>query len=135
MHTCVQVTLKNKEKHDEMHFKASRWLSQSQADSDTWREFPAIYPGKDPLPVVVYTVEVYTGSVPGADTDAQPYIQLNGSRGDSGQRLLFKELQGHSKPFEQSQMDVYEVEAVSLDDIQSVLLGHKAHGKGNFRCL
>ena len=34
-------------------------------------------------------VEVYTGSEPGSETEANVYLQLIGSRGDSGKRVLF----------------------------------------------
>ena len=39
--------------------------------------------------VLPYMVEVYTGSEPGSETEANVYLQLIGSRGDSGKRVLF----------------------------------------------
>lgn len=80
--------------------------------------------------VVIYTVEIHTGDLPGSDTSAQAYIQLMGTRGDSGRRLLFKDISGNKKKFQKGQMDIFEIEAVSLDDISSVILGHNGHGKG-----
>ena len=80
--------------------------------------------------VLIYTVEIYTGDLPGSATSAEAYIHLNGCRGDSGQRLLFKPLTENKKPFQEGQCDVYEIEAVSLDEIESVIIGHNGHGKG-----
>lgn len=40
--------------------------------------------------MVEYRVEVYTGEVPGADTDASVYVTIYGTRGDTGQRVLYR---------------------------------------------
>lgn len=73
---------------------------------------------------------MYTGREPGAGTKAQPYIHLTGSRGDTGRRLLFKDLTGSKRPFEAGHMAVFELQAVDLDNIEKIMLGHDGHGKG-----
>ena len=42
--------------------------------------------------VLPYVVEIYTGSEPGSDTEANVYVQLIGSRGDSGKRVLYNSI-------------------------------------------
>ena len=87
------------------------------------------------FPVIIYTVEIYTGDGPGSDTDTKPYIKLNGTRGDCGQRVLVpeKEVSGNEELFEIGQVDIFQVEAVSLDELTSVTLGHNESAKG--QCL
>ena len=82
------------------------------------------------IPVITYTIEVLTGNEPGAGTEAQPHIQVFGSRGDTGQRLLYKELTGKKKPFEQGSTGIFEIKAVDLDEIEKITVGHDGHGKG-----
>ena len=80
--------------------------------------------------VIKYRVEVYTASEPGADTEAELFIQLFGSRGDSGKRVLFNCL-NNKTPFQGGQMDLFEIEAVELQEIEKVVVGHEEKGKGN----
>ena len=54
---------------------------------------------------------------------------MHGSRGDSGRRVLYHS-QAHDKKFRNGQCDVFEIEAVSLDDIQQIDIGHENKGKG-----
>ena len=79
--------------------------------------------------MLTYTVEVYTGSEPGAETDGPVFLHMHGSRGDSGRRVLYHS-QAHDKKFRNGQCDVFEIEAVSLDDIQQIDIGHENKGKG-----
>lgn len=41
-------------------------------------------------PVVLYSVQIFTGNVPGAGTDAKVYITIYGDLGDTGERYLGK---------------------------------------------
>jgi len=81
------------------------------------------------LSVVTYTVEVYTGSKPGADTEASIYIELYGKRGDSGRRILYSSKNNDVK-FQGGQVDVFSLEAVDLDGVEKVVIGHSESGKG-----
>lgn len=46
--------------------------------------FPCAYP------VVLYSVQIFTGNIPGAGTDAKVYITIYGDLGDTGERYLGK---------------------------------------------
>ena len=80
------------------------------------------------LSVVVYTIETQTGSRPGAETEVDLYIKLIGRRGDSGKRLLYKS-QNDTK-FQSGQSDVFKLEAVTLEEVTQVWLGHSEKAKG-----
>ena len=88
------------------------------------------------IAVIKYKVEVYTGNEPGADTEAELFIHLFGSHGDSGKRVLFNCL-NNKTPFQGGQMDLFEVEAVELQEIEKVVIGHEEKGKGNlsYNCI
>ena len=75
-------------------------------------------------------MEVYTASEPGADTEAELFIHLFGSHGDSGKRVLFNCL-NNKTAFQVGQMDLFEIEAVELQEIEKVVMGHEEKGKGN----
>ncbi len=84
-----------------------------------------------PLPAVIrYRVEVHTADEPGADTEASLFIQLFGSGGDSGRRLLFHSLNHPDDALQAGQMDLFEVEAVTLETMQKIIIGHEETGKG-----
>lgn len=72
---------------------------------------------------------MYTGSEPGSDTEAALWIHLFGTRGDSGKRTLYKAKNNDTK-FQEGQVDIFVVEAVSLDEVNKVIIGHDAKGKG-----
>ena len=82
------------------------------------------------MTVIKYTIEVYTANEPGADTEAELFVQLFGSHGDSGKRVLYNCL-NNKNPFQEGQMDVFKVEAVELQEIEKVVMGHEEKGKGN----
>ena len=80
---------------------------------------------------IKYKIQVFTGKEPNAepDSEARFYIQLYGSRGDSGRRWLFKSL-NHDEWFLPNQVDEFEIEAVSLDEIKEVKMGHDTEDTG-----
>ena len=78
--------------------------------------------------MVTYILEVHTGEEEGGDTDARCYIQLYGTRGDTGARALAHSNQ--PRPCRRGQTDIYRVDAVSLDQVNKVLLGHDGKEKG-----
>ena len=81
--------------------------------------------------VIVYLVEVSTGTEPGADTDAHVWLQLIGRRGDSGRRRLHKPRPpGPAHPFQSGQTDTFLVEAVHLEEVTAVRVGHDGQGHG-----
>jgi len=55
--------------------------------------------------VLTYHVEVYTGNLPDAGTDANVHLMLVGERGDTGHRRLLKSLSNNlSRPFQLGQV-------------------------------
>ena len=77
-----------------------------------------------------YIVEIYTGNEPGSDTESNVFVQLIGKRGDSGKRVLFNSIS--DLKFQQGQCDVFRIEAVTLDEVTQVVVGHDGHGKGKW---
>ena len=78
--------------------------------------------------MVTYIVEIYTGTVAGSDTKANAYIQIIGSSGDTGCRALSESK--NQTMFLSGQQDVFEIEAESLGNLQTVVLGHDGRNKG-----
>jgi len=54
--------------------------------------------------VYTYVVEVYTGELENAGTDANVYLMLVGRRGDTGHRKLLKSLGFTEKKFQPRQV-------------------------------
>ncbi|NWS70747.1 LOXH1 protein, partial [Crotophaga sulcirostris] len=82
------------------------------------------------LLVLVYEVHVYTGAKPGAETDSNVYINLIGTKGDAGKRKLHTSKNNNVK-FRYGQMDIFCIKAVSLGDLEKVLISHDGAGPGN----
>lgn len=71
--------------HDRYIFPCSRWLSKKEEDKQIVRELPAQGPGiKQPLRVMKYMIDVYTGKPMNAGTDANVFINIFGEVGDTG---------------------------------------------------
>ncbi|KAM9025480.1 oxygen-regulated protein 1 [Ara ararauna] len=106
------------------------WLAEDKGEGDTWREVTIRNSAKELLPVLVYEVHVYTGAKPGAETDSNVYINLTGTRGDTGKRKLHRSKNNNVK-FRHGQMDIFCIKAVSLGDLEKVLISHDGAGPGN----
>uniref|UniRef100_A0A4X2KD29 Oxygen-regulated protein 1 n=1 Tax=Vombatus ursinus TaxID=29139 RepID=A0A4X2KD29_VOMUR len=106
------------------------WITENEDDGDTCKEIAINRPKKKPLPLVAYEIHVYTGSKLGAETDANVLINLIGTRGDSGKRKLHQSKNNKVK-FQQAQVDIFVVRAVSLGDLKKVLISHDGAGPGN----
>ena len=86
------------------------------------------------LPLVsvhTYQVRVQTSDVSGAGTDADVYVKLCGTRGDTGKRHLKSSLRGRSNKFESGGVEKFEVLAVALGDVERVVVGHDGDGFGS----
>ena len=62
-------------------------------------------------------------------TDAHVYLELYGARGDTGRRRLLKSLTPGNK-FETGKRDAFLIEAVNLDELERVVVGHDGKGFG-----
>ncbi|KAM6444396.1 oxygen-regulated protein 1 [Rhynochetos jubatus] len=106
------------------------WLAEDKGEGDTWREVAVRNPTKELLPLLVYEVHVYTGAKLGAETDSNVYINLIGTRGDAGKRKLHRSKNNNVK-FRHGQMDIFCIKAVSLGDLEKILISHDGAGPGN----
>ncbi|KAM6410328.1 oxygen-regulated protein 1 [Pluvialis apricaria] len=106
------------------------WLAEDKGEGDTWREVAIRNPTKELLPLLVYEIHVYTGAKLGAETDSNVYINLIGTRGDAGKRKLHRSKNNNIK-FRHGQMDIFCIKAVSLGDLEKVLISHDGAGPGN----
>ncbi|XP_009330378.1 PREDICTED: oxygen-regulated protein 1 [Pygoscelis adeliae] len=106
------------------------WLAEDKGEGDTWREVAIRNPTKELLPLLVYEVHVYTGAKLGAETDSNVFINLIGTRGDTGKRKLHRSKNNNVK-FRHGQMDIFCIKAVSLGDLEKVLISHDGAGPGN----
>lgn len=85
-------------------------------------ELPIIWPAIPPLPTVIYEIRVVTGDRFNAGIEGPIYIHLFGENGDSGKRWLKKSDQ--EKMFVQGQVDTFTIQAVHLDNLTEVVIGH-----------
>eukprot|EP00056_Hartaetosiga_gracilis_P011787 m.180988 g.180988 ORF g.180988 m.180988 type:complete len:2129 (+) comp13581_c0_seq3:61-6447(+) len=79
--------------------------------------------------MVHYEVSVQTSDISGAGTDSNVYIIIYGDKHDSGERSLSKS-STHRNKFERSNVDVFDVEAVELGEIQRIRIWHDSWGVG-----
>ena len=94
--------------------------SSSQCDGLIVREIQA---HGEPLSLVTYVVECYTGDKIGAGTDADVFLTVFGERGDTGQRSISDSFTNLIK-FERGQIDVFKLETVSLGRLEKIRIGH-----------
>ncbi|XP_066274370.1 lipoxygenase homology domain-containing protein 1-like isoform X2 [Branchiostoma lanceolatum] len=125
-----KIRLKDVHTLAEFSSQPRRWLATDSSNGDVWMEIPTVWPGEDTLPVLKYQVEVHTSDLFSAGTDSNVYIAIYGQRGDTGKRELVRS-QNNDMKFEQGQTDLFEVEAVSLGELQKVVIGHDGHGLGS----
>ena len=73
--------------------------------------------------VVVYQIDVMTGLESAGDSSIRVFVQLFGSNGDSGRRLLH---QSKTSPscFLSGQTDSFELEAIDLGDLTKLVISH-----------
>lgn len=74
--------------------------------------------------MTTYTVEVLTGSVKSAGTDANVHIMIVGEHGDTGDRPLKKSLNHHFDKFRKGQTDIFEIKAINLGKLTRVKIWH-----------
>ncbi|XP_045416943.1 oxygen-regulated protein 1 isoform X2 [Lemur catta] len=125
-----EVRLENIATHELFCLTVDSWIAENENDGDLWKEMPIVRTKKAPLPVVVYEIHVHTGTKPGAETESNVFINLIGSRGDSGKRRLHQ-AQNNKVRFQRGQVDIFSIKAVSLGKLKKVLISHDGTGPGN----
>uniref|UniRef100_G1PCE3 Lipoxygenase homology PLAT domains 1 n=1 Tax=Myotis lucifugus TaxID=59463 RepID=G1PCE3_MYOLU len=140
----IRRLLPDKDGTETVTFACDRWLATSEDDKKTIRElvpfdiFTEKYMAdgslrqiykevEEPLdsagPVVLYSVQIFTGNVPGAGTDAKVYITIYGDLGDTGERYLGKS-ENRTNKFERGTADTFIIEAADLGVIYKIKLRH-----------
>ena len=82
---CEKVTVINEATGKEQEFECGRWLDENQDDGKIVRKLRA---GTNDSDIAKYTILVLTGDKRGSGTDANVFMTLFGSNGDSGKREL-----------------------------------------------
>ena len=76
-----------------------------------------------------YIVRVYTSDIRSAGTDANVFITLYGSKGDSG-RVPLEDSATHTNKFERGEMDEFTINCMVLGPLQKIHIGHDNWGLG-----
>lgn len=71
---------------------------------------------------------MHTGDIWNAGTDANVYLTVYGERGDTGVRQLLRK--DDLKKFQKGQVDLFNIEAVSLGKPKRLIIGHDANVLG-----
>nr|KAF6422946.1 lipoxygenase homology domains 1 [Rousettus aegyptiacus] len=136
----IRRLLPDKDGTETLTFPCDRWLATSEDDKKTIRELVPydIFTEKymkdgslrqiykeveEPLDIVLYSVQIFTGNVPGAGTDAKVYITIYGDLGDTGERYLGKS-ENRTNKFERGTADTFIIEAADLGVIYKIKLRH-----------
>ncbi|KAM8782296.1 lipoxygenase homology domain-containing protein 1 isoform 3-T3 [Rhynchonycteris naso] len=136
----IRRLLPDKDGTETFTFACDRWLATSEDDKKTIRELVPfdIFTEKymkdgslrqiykeveEPLDIVLYSVQIFTGNVPGAGTDAKVYITIYGDLGDTGERYLGKS-ENRLNKFERGAADTFIIEAADLGVIYKIKLRH-----------
>ncbi|XP_037020906.2 lipoxygenase homology domain-containing protein 1 isoform X1 [Artibeus jamaicensis] len=136
----IRRLLPDKDGTETVTFACDRWLATSEDDKKTIRELVPfdIFTEKymkdgslrqiykeveEPLDIVLYSVQIFTGNVPGAGTDAKVYITIYGDLGDTGERYLGKS-ENRTNKFERGTADTFIIEAADLGVIYKIKLRH-----------
>ncbi|KAJ8306151.1 hypothetical protein KUTeg_016696 [Tegillarca granosa] len=125
---CDEIRMKDVDTHEELVFPCHRWMARDEDDSEICREMAAVRRGEPILPVLRYEVQVITGNLWNAGTEANVYMTLYGDRGDTGVRQLYP---GKRKSvFEKGNVDTFYIEAVSLGHLRRLIIGHDGTSAG-----
>ncbi|XP_064626993.1 lipoxygenase homology domain-containing protein 1-like isoform X2 [Lineus longissimus] len=116
---------------DEYELAFNDWFYGTD-DKDSWRELAVLPKNREAQSLSTYTyqVAVYTGGVDKAGTDANVYLTIYGEHGTSGKRFLRKSKNNNNK-FENGSVDEFDLEAVDLQDLTHIVIGHDGFGAGS----
>ncbi|XP_062333408.1 lipoxygenase homology domain-containing protein 1-like [Osmerus eperlanus] len=105
-------------------FPCSRWLARDEEDGEVVVELLPEDPGD--LEENSYEVHVFTGTMWGAGTDANVYVNIYGEIGDTGERRLRKS--NNMNKFEKGLEDVFTVPAIDLGVLKKMRIRHDNSG-------
>ncbi|KAE8285273.1 Lipoxygenase-like proteiny domain-containing protein 1 [Larimichthys crocea] len=90
-------------------FPCNRWLARDEGDGEIVVEL--LTEGEEELEMNTYEVHVFTGTMFGAGTDANVYVNIYGEIGDTGERTAQEE-------------DVFTISAVDLGTLKKLRIRH-----------
>ncbi|XP_050185812.1 lipoxygenase homology domain-containing protein 1 [Myiozetetes cayanensis] len=106
-------------------FVAHRWLARDEGDKELVVEL--VPDGESDLEENTYEVRVLTGTVWGAGTDANVFLNIYGlERGDTGERQLKRS--NNLNKFEKGQVDVFTIKAIDLGELKKLRIRHDNSG-------
>ncbi|XP_031425771.2 lipoxygenase homology domain-containing protein 1 [Clupea harengus] len=105
-------------------FVCDRWLARDEEDGEIVVEL--LTEDAEDLEENTYEVSVFTGSMWGAGTDANVYVNIYGENGDTGERFLRKS--NYLNKFESGQEDVFSLTAVDLGPLKKLRIRHDDTG-------
>ncbi|KAG7499250.1 lipoxygenase-likey domain-containing protein 1 isoform X1 [Solea senegalensis] len=101
-------------------FPCGRWLARDEEDGEIVVEL--LTEDSEDLEMNSYDVHVFTGSMWGAGTDANVYINIYGETGDTGERRLRKS--NNLNKFEKDEEDIFSITAVDLGILKKLRIRH-----------
>ncbi|XP_045923575.1 lipoxygenase homology domain-containing protein 1-like [Micropterus dolomieu] len=101
-------------------FSCNRWLARDEEDGEIVVEL--LTEDNEDLEMNSYEVHVFTGTMWGAGTDANVYINIYGETGDTGERRLRKS--NNLNKFEKGQEDIFNIAAVDLGILKKLRIRH-----------
>uniref|UniRef100_A0A669B819 Lipoxygenase homology PLAT domains 1 n=1 Tax=Oreochromis niloticus TaxID=8128 RepID=A0A669B819_ORENI len=101
-------------------FPCNRWLARDEEDREIVVELLA--EDNEDLEMNSYEIHVFTGTMWGAGTDANVYVNIYGETGDTGERHLKKS--NNLNKFEKGQEDVFDISAVDLGTLKKLRIRH-----------
>ncbi|KAF7660325.1 hypothetical protein LDENG_00284760 [Lucifuga dentata] len=115
-----EVTEELREVVEKFTFPCNRWLAQDEEDREMVVEL--LTEDNTDLEMNSYEVHVFTGSLWGAGTDANVYINIYGQIGDTGERRL--RYSNKLNKFEKGQEDTFNITAVDLGILKKLRIRH-----------
>nr|XP_033789545.1 oxygen-regulated protein 1 isoform X2 [Geotrypetes seraphini] len=124
---------------ESLHMKHSGTSQEMYLTFDCWFkpneekcvDLPVLCASKDPLPVVEYTVHVYTGDRKNADATGDAYLSIQGERGNTGKRWLNNSDSG-PVTFTRGQVHIARIKAVYLGKLNQLLIAFKTLKKDDW---
>ncbi|KAM7392648.1 hypothetical protein PAMA_007662 [Pampus argenteus] len=126
----VEIVEELQEVVETFAFPCNRWLARDEEDGEIVVEL--LTEDNEDLEVNSYEIHVFTGTMWGAGTDANVYINIYGEIGDTGERRLRKS--NNLNKFEKDQEDIFNITAVDLGTLKKLRIRHdnKHAGAGWF---
>uniref|UniRef100_A0ABM0MC96 Lipoxygenase homology domain-containing protein 1-like n=1 Tax=Saccoglossus kowalevskii TaxID=10224 RepID=A0ABM0MC96_SACKO len=117
------LTMEDKHTGEKLEFNFDCWIGVNDGDGTACKEAPALRENDEPLNVHEYVLEVYTGEKDESGTDADVFVIIGGSKGDTGRRDLRKPTTENEEKFQKGQMDAFVIDAVNLGMVGGISVG------------